>query len=577
MYYESYFKLKEPPFSISPDPRYLYLTQSHREALAHLLYGVSSNGGFVLLTGEIGAGKTTVCRCLLGQLPEHTDVAYVLNSKLSTLEFMAAICDELGVQYDENASLKKLVDHIYHHLLKSHGAGRNTVLMVDEAQNLDLSLIEQLRLLTNLETNQKKLLQIILVGQPELREKLALPGMRQMAQRITARFHLGPLRKKDIRDYVHHRLKVAGGKNELFSRECYSKLWQYTKGVPRLINVICDRALLGVFVGQGNLATGNTIERAASEVLGTKAVKPNHIARWGWSIAALLLVAGAFAASYYYRANHFESQTFTERYFGDESISEQESPVDVVDQVNEDQPEKSESGFEQDLSPALEEESMETDDALSASESPPKQIQTTNILAPQIPTAPGVTEQAHQTILNLWELPQMPATAAGLCDFVESQGVSCLYQQGNTETLKQINRPALLTLFTEDGSSYLGALAGMTDSTATVVINGQPQTVTWQELRRWWYGDFLVLWRLPPGYRFPLREGAAGESVGWLSNALGDEAPALRYDESMVDRVKIFQRDHGLIPDGVVGPLTIIALNNQHTENSPQLFDKEQH
>lgn len=530
-----------------------------------------------MLTGDIGAGKTTVCRCLLGQLPENTDVAYVLNSKLSTLEFMAAICDELGVQYEESSSLKKLVDHIYHHLLESHGKGRNTVLMVDEAQNLDLSLIEQLRLLTNLETNQKKLLQIILVGQPELREKLALPEMRQMAQRITARFHLDPLKKKDIRDYVHHRLKVAGGKNELFSSECYSKLWKYTKGVPRLINVICDRALLGVFVGQGSHANGLTIERAASEVLGEAAVRSNHLARWGWSVAVLLLVAGAFAASYFYRANHLEAGGDTENYIGDKPSSEQTLPADVINQQNENKPEPLVKELEQNSSSAIEVEPFKPDSSLSGSNPLSSQTRMTEIVPPRTPTAPEVAEKAHQTILNLWNLPQMPVTATGLCDHAETQGMSCLYQQGNTETLKQINRPALLTLYTEDGISYLGVLVEVTDSTATLAIDGQLQTISWRELRRWWYGDFLVLWQLPPGYRFPLRVGASGESVGWLSTMLGDDTPALRYDESMVERVKIFQRDHGLIPDGVVGPLTIIALNNQSTSDYPQLMDKEQY
>ena len=247
MYYD-YFGLKAPPFTIAPDPRYLYMSERHREALAHLLYAFQGEGAFVLLTGEVGTGKTTICRALLAQLPENSDVALVLNPRLGVGELLATICDELGVTHPEHRnSLKAWIDVLNAHLLAAHAQGRNTVLLIDEAQNLSAKVLEQLRLLTNLETTTRKLLQIVLVGQPELRALLAKPELRQLAQRITARYHIEPLRADELPVYVEHRLEVAGARNTLFERSCFAPLYRASGGIPRLINSICDRALLGAY------------------------------------------------------------------------------------------------------------------------------------------------------------------------------------------------------------------------------------------------------------------------------------------------------------------------------------------
>jgi type II secretory pathway predicted ATPase ExeA len=267
--YKEYFRLKHMPFSIAPDPLYLYMSEGHREALAHLLYGIRSEGGFVLLTGEVGTGKTTVCRCLLEQLPDTVDVAFILNPKLSTEELLANICEELGICYPEGAhGTKVYVDALNNYLLESFGKGRKAVLIIEEAQNLSSDLLEQVRLLTNLETNESKLLQIIMIGQPELREKLALPELRQLAQRITARYHLGPLTKKEIPSYVAHRLQVAGGLGTLFEPGTMSRLYRLSGGIPRLVNIICDRALLGAYVKGKDRIDGRILRNAAREVLG---------------------------------------------------------------------------------------------------------------------------------------------------------------------------------------------------------------------------------------------------------------------------------------------------------------------
>ena len=267
--YKDYFGLKGPPFSIVPDPHYLYMSGGHREALAHLLYGIGNDGGFVLLTGEVGTGKTTICRCLFQQLPDTVDIAFILNPKLNAPELLAAVCDELHIYYDRNAAgIKIFVDAINTYLLDSHAKGHKTVLVIEEAQNLAPDVLEQVRLLTNLETDERKLLQIIMIGQPELRQLLAEPGLKQLAQRITARYHLTPLSKEDVAAYVAHRLRMAGAYTDLFSRSAIRKLYKFSGGIPRLINVICDRALLGAYIEGRKAVDVPILKKAAREVLG---------------------------------------------------------------------------------------------------------------------------------------------------------------------------------------------------------------------------------------------------------------------------------------------------------------------
>jgi len=267
--YKKFFGITTKPFSIAPDPHFLYMSEGHREALAHLRYGLNE-GGFVLLTGEIGAGKTTVCRCLLEQAPAETNIAFILNPKLSSLELLATICDELGLDSPPASGLKALVDRLNSYLLAAHAQGQRTVLIIDEAQNLSYEVLEQIRLLTNLETNQQRLLQVILLGQPELQEILAQPELRQLAQRIAARHHLGPLTQGETVAYVLHRLTVAGMEPSVFTKPAIDEIFLVSCGIPRMINLICDRALLGAF-SKGVRRVDRTIARqAAEQVFGTK-------------------------------------------------------------------------------------------------------------------------------------------------------------------------------------------------------------------------------------------------------------------------------------------------------------------
>ena len=327
--YEAFFHLKETPFSIAPNPHYLYMSQQHNEALAHLVYGVGRDGGFVLLTGEVGTGKTTVCRCFLEQIPDDTDVAFVLNPKLQVEELLATICDELSIPYiGDSITVKDYIDCINNFLLKQHSKGRHTVLIIDEAQNLSSDVLEQIRLLTNLETHEKKLLQIILLGQPELQEMFRQPELRQLSQRVTARFHLNALGETEVGPYVYHRLTVSGAVDPraMFPAATIKKLYQISKGIPRIINLVCDRAMLGAYAKETRVVDGTILGNAAKEVLGYKVYAPAQgIARHRWLPAALgggisLVLIAVIGLSYWMGLTSHTDSTLA-------------SPIDVVEQA----------------------------------------------------------------------------------------------------------------------------------------------------------------------------------------------------------------------------------------------------
>src|SRR5437899_1290375 len=298
--YTQFFGLKQAPFSIAPDPRYLFMSERHREALAHLLYGINSGGGFVLLTGEIGAGKTTVCRCFLEQIPENCNVAYIFNPKLTVNELLKSVCDEFHIKLNDEsmraATVKDYVDALNTYLLSNHAEGQNNVLIIDEAQNLSSDVLEQLRLLTNLETNERKLLQIILIGQPELRTMLARPELEQLAQRVMARYHLDALTQAETAQYVQHRPEMSGLKHALrFDRKGLKRIHQLARGVPRRINLLCDRALLGAFAGGQAMVGRAIVDKAADEVFDPPARAVSSASLWRRSLALLGLSVAAGA------------------------------------------------------------------------------------------------------------------------------------------------------------------------------------------------------------------------------------------------------------------------------------------
>ena len=289
--YLPFFGLAEKPFSITPDPRYLFLSGRHAEALAHLVYGIDEAGGFIQLTGEVGTGKTTIIGARLARPHDKASIALILNPRMAAAEFMLTLCEELGIGVPDSAenSVKELIDILNRYLLKAHAEGRRVVLVVDEAQTLAPELLEQVRLLTNLETETQKLLQIILIGQPELRDMLARNDLRQLAQRITGRYHLDPLSRDEAVAYIKHRLRVAGATTDLFSNGALRELFRVSGGVPRLLNIIADRALLGAYSEDRHLVNAALVRRAAGEVSGQR-VLPIWLP-WGLGLASVALLA----------------------------------------------------------------------------------------------------------------------------------------------------------------------------------------------------------------------------------------------------------------------------------------------
>ncbi|MCP4432133.1 MAG: AAA family ATPase [Gammaproteobacteria bacterium] len=549
--YTKHFGLTEEPFSIAANPRFLYMSASHREALGHLLYGIGSDSGFVLLTGEVGTGKTTVCRCLLQQLPENTEVAYILNPKVSAIEMLGGICDEIGVAYPASSnSIKELVDAINRHLLRRHADGKQTVVIIDEAQNLSFDVLEQLRLLTNLETDERKLLRIILIGQPELATMLASPELKQVEQRITARYYLKPLQRSEIGAYVSHRLAVAGRRKVIFPPRILPKLYAKTRGIPRLINVICDRAMLGAYVNSQTRVNSQVLNKAAEEVQG----RPG---RPGWLIpgtvlASVLLVGVATAAVYFYEnpgripglLMPSSAVTLADRLPLRNAVPEIDESRDVSDEME-----------AQQQAPVV-----QTDW--------PEQLQ------------PGKDNLliAQKALFQQWGLV-LPNNTAEPCAKAETAGLRCFSGVGNLGSIIGIDRPAILTLVDSVGQQYHATLLAIVDKHATIAFSHGVETVSIDALEARWRGQYQLLWRMSPQGYATVRPGRRGKDVSWLTTQLiaaGIDTIKVRsiYDAGVVEAVKIFQRDRGLVTDGIAGRQTLMRLSSQVDKSVPKLSDQ---
>lgn len=533
--YKKHFGLTYPPFSIAPDPRYLYMSDQHREALAHLVYGVTTDGGFVLLTGEVGAGKTTICRCLLEQVPEETDIAFIINPRVTVDELLASICDEIGVRYPEGTTSNKVfIDGINDYLLDAHARGRKTVIVIEEAQNLSAEVLEQVRLLTNLETNERKLLQIIMLGQPELRDMLARPDLQQLSQRITARYHLGPLSEKEVDPYVAHRLAIAGVSKRLFSPPAIRLLYRLSGGVPRVINLLCDRALLGAYVQDKSGVTRSTLRKAAAEVFGRSPLFKN------WSplrialVIMLVISCGATLAVFYARG------AFTALAPVSQMPAVSARPTPAV------QP-----------PPAQKLDTLERPVGLSQKQS---------------------RQDAYGVLLSTWGLAIGMGEIDEACQAIEQKGMQCLDSTGTLDMLRRLNRPAVLKLQDDKGKEYYGTLTAMNAETALVHVGSEKRKVPVSEIEKYWFGDFTMVWRVPAEYRGAIKPGDRGPAVQWLAaqfSAREGSEPARQptqvYDAGLLKQVKRFQVAEGLKPDGIVGPLTIIRLNASSKDGSPSL------
>ncbi len=291
--YEAYFGLQENPFTLSPDPRYLYLSAQHREALNCLIYGIGEKKGFMVVTGGIGTGKTTLCRALLAGLDGATASALIFNPALSDIELLKTINQEFGIKMVGRGTRKRYLDGLNAFLMRNFAAGKNAVLLIDEAQNLSHSVLEQIRMLSNLETVREKLIQIVLLGQPELRRLLALPSLRQLNERITVRYDLKPLAREDVKRYIEHRLVMAGGEtNGIFAAGSYALISRLSRGIPRRINAICDRALL-IAYGRDLRTVDRRLVRAAIRDIGPGYLTETDVRRSAVRILLAVLVAAA--------------------------------------------------------------------------------------------------------------------------------------------------------------------------------------------------------------------------------------------------------------------------------------------
>lgn len=561
--YKSYFGLTEAPFSIAPDPRYLYMSQRHQEALAHLLFGVNGEGGFVLLTGEVGAGKTTICRCLLEQIPESCVVAYIFNPRLTVEELLSSICVEYGIAYPPgNTSIKLFIDFINAYLLESHAKGKRAVLIIDEAQNLSTAVLEQMRLLTNLETSQRKLLQIILLGQPELAAVLAKPELRQLSQRVVARYHLGPLTKQEVGAYLRHRLEVSGAQRQLFPPSLTNRIHRLSGGVPRLINVLCDRALLGAYVQGKDRVDKATLAQSAREV-----IQPPAASRRGMFLAlsfGFLLVAGLTA---WYIAPQKNLNTAVVNDFMDKvagpSIAAQ-VPVSrvappIASQVAE--------------MPALPEASGQVKErAVTAS---PATARLDALDWPVGEDRARSKDMAYSALFLAWGTRYQGKDA---CRQAEGLGLRCYIGRGGLNELRQFNRPAILNLRDDAGQEFHAALTALDADGATFAVGPETVRVTLGALAMQWSGHYTTLVRMPPEEFRKIRPGERGASVQWLakllSQATGKDmgaSPSSVLDAALIRQIRQFQLAEGLVPDGAIGPQTLARLINAADQNAPRL------
>ena len=523
--YHSYFGLDEQAFSIAVNPRYLYMSTQHREALAHLLYGVSS-GGFVMLTGEVGTGKTTIIRCLLEQLPDHADLAIVMNPSASARDLLCSICDEFGVPYaPDETSLKILTDKLSEFLVENHRQGRKTIVLIDEAQLLRISTLEQVRLLTNLETNTQKLLQIILVGQPELNELLAKPALRQLSQRITARYHLRPLSVEETEAYIKHRLAVAGlpPGRQPFPTKIVRRVHQISRGIPRLINVLCDRMLLGAYSRETNQIDADICRQATVEVMGEVLPEPSYRPQ------QTMIYAGTAALGVVL--------------------------VAVILWL-----------------------------ILGAGREPPKPAPNPVVGAGSIIRETGTPVSAQPATAaesNWWSLNQDHALAELLnvvgvpydgalypCWVVSKQGLKCETQKLSTwEEFKVVNRPAVLTITTPGRHTGYVTVVGVKESDAWVRVDGELRQVPLVELGRLWTGEMVFVWRRPEAFKEAIGLGSRGPLVSWVAEQFAaldqQDAPLARehFNAQLQKRVKLFQRSQNLNDDGFVGMQTLLKLN----------------
>ncbi len=551
--YLQFFGLNEAPFSITPDPAFVYLSAAHREALAHLLYGVGQGGagGFVQLTGEVGTGKTTICRCLLDQVPEDTRVALVLNSLMTPRELLATICEELGIDTKKiSGSNKLMVDALNKYLLEQHSQGHRVVVVIDEAQNLSPEALEQVRLLTNLETAKDKLLQMVLLGQPELRQLLQRQDLRQLSQRITARYHLAPLSQEETMAYVKHRLHVAGARRNPFRRSAMRALYQRSGGVPRLINIIADRALAGAYAREKDNVTAAFVRMAANEVQPSESRVRSS--RWP-AFVATASVATLAIISLFIWGTPLSGPVSTEQPAASDPGMEQvirQSPPDA--QI----PGSTGAGLQN-----LAGTAAAAEPGLSiGAETPGTPV--AEVVQPEQAWLDEQHRTAWRTMAKLWRDENSANAIASACEGVLGLGYACFRDQGNWSRIRNLGLPVILVL-QADIPKYL-VLQGFSQDGLLVNSGDDRVTVSREAIEQLWLGEYLVAWPQAPDWPLQIRRGQTGAAVDIVMEMAGYAEPPWNgeglFDSAFESWLTAFQRRNGLRADGIIGPNTLIYL-----------------
>ncbi|MDT8319432.1 MAG: AAA family ATPase [Xanthomonadales bacterium] len=543
--YLQFFGLNEAPFSITPDPAFVYLSAAHRDALAHLLYGVGQggSGGFVQLTGEVGTGKTTLCRCLLEQISEETRLALILNPLVTPRELLTTICEELGIETQGAVdSNKALVDRLNAYLLDQHAQGRRVVIVIDEAQNLSPEALEQVRLLTNLETAKDKLLQMVLLGQPELRQLLQRQNLRQLAQRITARYHLSPLNEAETRAYVTHRMHVAGARQHPFTASALRALYQRSSGVPRLINIIADRALAGAYSRELSTVTAKLVHAAAEEVQPSE----TRVRRSRWPVA----VAGVSV---------FALLTVSILLWGLPGLESEVPPTGAAaGQVTAERPSAAKKGS---VAPTETQEgltrSLAADDGRTGSSNdapvPLVRLESEWLERQQ--------RQAWQSLAELWRDADDAYAIKAACEGLSGTGYACLRDFGSFARIRQLGLPVLLILRGSEPRHLL--LRGFTSRGLLVGSDAQLELQR-ESVEDRWLGEYLVVWPQAPDWPREIRRGETGRAVDIIMGMAAKAEHAWEgeavFDSRFESWLMAFQRRHALQADGIIGPNTLIHL-----------------
>jgi general secretion pathway protein A len=558
--YLQYFALKREPFSIVPDPGFLYPSIYHRQAVAHLKYGLDREGGFILLTGEVGTGKTTLTRTMIKRIPPHVRVAYILNSKLNTTDVLASICDELNIQLPANTELsftKKCIDALNQDLLAAHAEGKKTLIVLEEAQNLTPEVLETLRLLSNLETSTQKLLHILLVGQPELLEILAQKELRQLNQRVVSRFHLSPLDKNDLSNYINHRLHRAGAKRAIFEPACIPVLFRLTGGVPRLINLVCHQALVAAYASGKKMVSAKIVSQAATEILSEKKTTGNSKAVL---IAAALLIAGAVAFAAVYKSTGLLSSVERSSETSPALVKVPEASKPVVDAPVENTVDKVAAMIEGSENSVLVE-------AQTVAISNPF---TSLLAAWGIDSVEVYSEEELSSVAEMQQLRMEKISGVNL-DFIE-----------------KVNRPGILWLLGDNGYLKTYILSGLTASTLRLQDRQGTIEIDRERFTKSWNGVYLYLWKPPLGYSAPLTVSgniANGlqinpQVIDWMQRQLQSidqlneqVISGGRYTPAIAQQVLRFQQQQGLVADGILGRETLMRINQLGAEIIPRLME----